>query len=189
MEGAHLDPVDSEHAKAIAHLPRGTRGEGHGESATRIMGTGVDGMGDAMGHGSRLAAARPGPHHDRALQGLGDGALLGVERLEGIHHCGIVASGTDVAGRGRPGEDVPVTTIAPLIMYTTVWCGFCQRLKAQLAREGIEVTEVDIEADPAAATFVENVNGGNQTVPTLVFADGSAMTNPTLAQVRAKLGL
>jgi mycoredoxin len=68
-------------------------------------------------------------------------------------------------------------------MYTTRWCAFCKRLKSQLAREGIEVIEVDIEADPAAADFVMSVNGGNQTVPTVVFDDGSALTNPSAAQV------
>ena len=75
----------------------------------------------------------------------------------------------------------------PLIMYTTVWCGFCRRLKRQLAEDGIEVREVDIEADPDAAEYVMSVNGGNQTVPTLVFADGSAMTNPSAAEVKARL--
>ncbi|HEY2575827.1 MAG TPA: mycoredoxin [Streptosporangiaceae bacterium] len=72
-------------------------------------------------------------------------------------------------------------------MYTTPWCGFCRRLKGQLAREGIEVREVDIEADPAAADYVMSVNGGNQTVPTLVFPDGSALTNPSVAQVKTRL--
>ncbi|HEY1345179.1 MAG TPA: glutaredoxin domain-containing protein, partial [Streptosporangiaceae bacterium] len=43
-------------------------------------------------------------------------------------------------------------------MYTTPWCGYCRRLKGQLAREGIEVTEVDIERDPAAADYVMSVN-------------------------------
>ncbi len=75
----------------------------------------------------------------------------------------------------------------PLTMYTTVWCGFCRRLKNQLAREGIEVTEVDIERDPAAADYVMSVNGGNQTVPTIVFPDGTTLTNPSAAQVRAYL--
>ena len=74
-------------------------------------------------------------------------------------------------------------------MYSTPWCGYCKRLKSQLDREGISFAEVDIEQDPSAAALVEKVNGGNQTVPTLVFADGSAMTNPSLAQVKAKLGL
>ena len=75
----------------------------------------------------------------------------------------------------------------PLTMYTTVWCGYCRRLKNQLAREGIEVTEVDIERDPAAADYVMSVNGGNQTVPTIVFPDGSTLTNPSAAQVRVHL--
>jgi mycoredoxin len=74
-----------------------------------------------------------------------------------------------------------------LTMYTTRWCGFCRRLKAQLAREGIDVREVDIEADPDAADYVMSVNGGNQTVPTIVFPDGSAMTNPSAAQVKHRL--
>lgn len=76
----------------------------------------------------------------------------------------------------------------PITMYTTTWCGFCRRLKSQLAREGIEVTEIDIERDPAAADYVMSVNGGNQTVPTLVLPDGTALTNPSAAQVRARLG-
>jgi mycoredoxin len=75
----------------------------------------------------------------------------------------------------------------PLTMYTTPWCGFCRRLKSQLAREGIEVREVDIEAEPQAADYVMSVNGGNQTVPTMVFPDGSALTNPSVAQVKERL--
>lgn len=75
----------------------------------------------------------------------------------------------------------------PLTMYTTQWCGFCKRLKAQLGRFGVEMTEVDIERDEVAAEFVMSVNGGNQTVPTLLFADGSTMVNPSAAQVRARL--
>ena len=74
-----------------------------------------------------------------------------------------------------------------LIMYTTSWCGFCRNLKRQLARAGVELTEVDIERDEAAAQFVMSVNGGNQTVPTVVFPDGSALTNPSAAQVKAQL--
>ena len=72
-------------------------------------------------------------------------------------------------------------------MYSTPWCGYCHRLKSQLDREGIEYDVVDIEQDPAAAELVMSVNGGNQTVPTLVFPDGTAQTNPSLAQVKAKI--
>jgi mycoredoxin len=72
-------------------------------------------------------------------------------------------------------------------MYSTVWCGYCRRLKSQMEREGIAYVEVDIERDPQAADLVMAVNGGNQTVPTVVFPDGTALTNPSLAQVREKL--
>lgn len=75
----------------------------------------------------------------------------------------------------------------PLTMYTTTWCAFCRRLKSQLARDGIEMVEVDIEQDPGAADYVMSVNGGFQTVPTIVFPDGSAMTNPSAAQVKERL--
>ena len=72
-------------------------------------------------------------------------------------------------------------------MYTTPWCGYCHRLKSQLDREGIEFDVVDIEQQPEAAQIVESANGGNQTVPTLVYSDGTAQTNPSLAQVKEKL--
>ncbi len=72
-------------------------------------------------------------------------------------------------------------------MYSTPWCGYCHRLKGQLKREGIEFDEVDIEQQPDAALIVEQANNGNQTVPTLVFADGTALTNPSLAQIKAQL--
>jgi mycoredoxin len=74
-----------------------------------------------------------------------------------------------------------------LTMYTTSWCGFCRTLKKQLARAGIEIAEVDIERDEAAAEFVMSVNGGNQTVPTVVFPDGTTLVNPSAAQVRERL--
>lgn len=72
-------------------------------------------------------------------------------------------------------------------MYTTSWCGFCARLKSGLGRAGIKFDEVDIERNDDAAVRVMQVNGGNQTVPTLEFSDGSALTNPSVAQVQEKL--
>jgi mycoredoxin len=74
-----------------------------------------------------------------------------------------------------------------ITMYKTSWCGYCHRLAGQLDREGIAYDMVDIERVPEAAEIVMAANGGNQTVPTLVYADGSAQTNPSLKQVQAKL--
>jgi len=73
-------------------------------------------------------------------------------------------------------------------MYSTTWCGYCKRLKSQMKREGISFTEVNIEDVPDAAAYVMQVNGGNQTVPTLVFPDGTAATNPSLAEIKARIG-
>jgi mycoredoxin len=72
-------------------------------------------------------------------------------------------------------------------MYTTTWCGYCRRLKSQLDRAGISITEVDIEQHPNAAAVVERVNGGNRTVPTVVFPDGSALTNPSVRELSSRL--
>jgi mycoredoxin len=73
-------------------------------------------------------------------------------------------------------------------MYTTSWCGYCVRLKKLMQREGIEFAEVDIEQDAQAADLVMKANGGNRTVPTLLFAGGVALTNPTIDEVKAQLG-
>ena len=79
------------------------------------------------------------------------------------------------------------STAAAVTMYSTPWCGYCNRLKSQMDREGIAYEVVDIEQDPSAAELVMAHNGGNQTVPTLVYADGTAQTNPALKDVRAKV--
>jgi mycoredoxin len=97
-----------------------------------------------------------------------------------------------------PGYDVSMDGALPcdlfegiyrlmLTMYSTSWCGYCHRLKSQLDREGISYDVVDIEQEPAAAEFVMSVNRGNRTVPTLRFDDGSALTNPSIVQVKDHL--
>src|SRR5882757_423710 len=122
-----------------------------------------------------------------------------------ISVCGPVMYQSSQAG--RTGSPLGIVTLRPWIirarlifrrstsmadspevtMFSTSWCGYCKRLKKQLEREGIGFAEVDIEADEAAASLVEKVNGGNQTVPTLLFRDGSALTNPSIVEVKAKL--
>jgi mycoredoxin len=74
-----------------------------------------------------------------------------------------------------------------VIVYTTQWCGYCFRLKADLHRAGLAFDEVDIEQQPEAEQLVRAVNQGNATVPTVVFADGSSSTNPSIAEVLARV--
>jgi mycoredoxin len=84
-----------------------------------------------------------------------------------------------------PPEHAPAP--GTVTMFTTTWCGYCVRLKRQLDRAGIGYTEINIEHTPQAAEFVMRVNRGNQTVPTLLFPDGSAATNPSLRDVEIRL--
>ena len=84
-------------------------------------------------------------------------------------------------------SNAPSGAAHDVVMYTTTWCGYCKRLKRMMQDDGINFVEVDIETTPGTAEIVEKVNNGNQTVPTLVFTDGSAMTNPSLAKVKEKL--
>jgi mycoredoxin len=74
-----------------------------------------------------------------------------------------------------------------LTIYTTSHCRFCRRLRTNLDRAGIPYTDVDVEQDAAAADFVTSVNGGNRITPTVRFADGTTLTNPTLAEVKKQL--
>ncbi len=70
-----------------------------------------------------------------------------------------------------------------LTVFSTPWCGYCVRLKSQLAAAEVPFLDVDITADESAAEAVMQVNGGNRTVPTVLFPDGSALTNPALPEV------
>jgi len=82
-------------------------------------------------------------------------------------------------------QTLPAT--GSVTMYSTTWCGFCKNLARQLSSMQIPVQVIDIEQNPAAAKFVEQVNGGNQTVPVIQFPDGTTLTNPTGAEVKARL--
>jgi mycoredoxin len=83
---------------------------------------------------------------------------------------------------------VTMNTMAELpTVFTTQWCGYCVRLKSQLSRAGIDFREIDIEDHADGAAVVALVNDGNLTVPTVLFGDGSALTNPSVAQVGSRL--
>jgi mycoredoxin len=73
------------------------------------------------------------------------------------------------------------------VMFSTEWCGYCKRLKSQLGEIGITFREINVEQEMDYASFVEEVNGGNRVVPTLLFSDGVALTNPSAIAVKEKL--
>lgn len=75
-----------------------------------------------------------------------------------------------------------------VVVFVTSWCPFCTALRSGLDELDVPYDLVDITEDTAAATFVESVNGGDRTVPTVLFPDASTLTNPTSADVARRLG-
>lgn len=76
-------------------------------------------------------------------------------------------------------------------VYGTPWCGDCKRALRVLDQHNAKYEYVDIESDDAARSYVEQVNCGYQSVPTILFPDGSVMVEPSssaLAQKLAALG-
>lgn len=72
------------------------------------------------------------------------------------------------------------------IVYWRPGCLACARLRLRLRGLRQRVTWVDIWTDPAAAAFVRDINGGAETVPTVILCDGHAVTNPDPGQLRAE---
>ncbi len=76
-----------------------------------------------------------------------------------------------------------------ITFYGAYWCPDCRRSKQFLGEHQIPYTWVDIEQDAAGEQVVIEKNGGKRIIPTLVFADGSYLAEPSNAQLAAKLGL
>src|SRR5690606_7694659 len=201
-------------SQAAAQLAGGSSGEGPRHGAPRLERPHQHAVRDAVGDGARLARAGTRDDTNRPAQRGRDVPLLRIEAGEDIggahaHHPDSPVRHGRKRLRVRMGPqeqpvDQPVfhhrkvrdqtwrealsgESMSSFAMYSTAWCGYCHRLKSALNREGIDFDVVDIEADPASADLVMSVNGGNAVVPTLIFSDGSALTNPSVAEVKEKL--
>ncbi len=76
-----------------------------------------------------------------------------------------------------------------ITLYTSNYCGHARRVEQFLADENIPVTIINITEDLAARETLIGINNGFASVPTLVFADGSKLTEPSIEELRLKLGL
>ncbi|MEI7697591.1 MAG: glutaredoxin domain-containing protein [Actinomycetes bacterium] len=74
-----------------------------------------------------------------------------------------------------------------ITMYSADWCGDCVRSKRFLDENNVAYTLIDIEADAKAADKVIEINGGMRSIPVIVFADGTHMTEPSDKALKAKL--
>jgi mycoredoxin len=75
-----------------------------------------------------------------------------------------------------------------IIIYGTTWCGDCKRTRAFLDRNQIPYQWVDIDRDAEARAFVEKVNHGNRSVPTILFPNGDLLVEPSTLQLMNRFG-
>lgn len=75
-----------------------------------------------------------------------------------------------------------------ITLYTRPWCGSVIRVKYWLDRKGIPYNEIDITRDAEAARTVERLNGGNQSVPTILLEGVHVATEPSTAELERLFG-
>ena len=80
--------------------------------------------------------------------------------------------------------EVNTTTI---IVYGTTWCPDSWLARRVLDEHEVAYRWVDIDTDPVARAYVEEVNGGYRSVPTIRFPDGSLLVEPSRRALQAKL--
>jgi mycoredoxin len=76
-----------------------------------------------------------------------------------------------------------------IIMYGTTWCGDTRRARRILDENQIPYQWIDIDQDMEGRKFVESVNRGFRSVPTIIFPDGSMLVEPGTNALKEKLGL
>jgi mycoredoxin len=74
-----------------------------------------------------------------------------------------------------------------ITMYGAQWCGDCRRSAALLKELGVKYDYVNLEETPEATEKVIEINGGAPSIPVIVFADGTHLTEPSDPALRAKL--
>jgi mycoredoxin len=77
--------------------------------------------------------------------------------------------------------------MSKITMYGAEWCGDCRRSKRFLSANNVEYTYIDVEADESASEKVIAINGGQRSIPVIVFEDGTHMTEPSDNDLKAKL--
>jgi mycoredoxin len=76
-----------------------------------------------------------------------------------------------------------------ITLYTSHYCGTARAVERILKENGVPHEAININEDPDARLRLIEINGGYASVPTLVWPDGSKLTEPTLSAVRQRLGI
>ena len=82
-----------------------------------------------------------------------------------------------------------MTEPSQIIVYGTSWCGGSRRARLLLDQHQIVYRWIDIDEDEEAARYVESINRGNRSVPTIILLDGSILVEPSMGELAKKLGI
>ncbi len=77
--------------------------------------------------------------------------------------------------------------MSQITMYGAEWCGDCRRSKKFLDSNNVAYTYIDVEADESASEKVIEINGGQRSIPVILFEDGTHMTEPSDNDLKDKL--
>lgn len=86
-------------------------------------------------------------------------------------------------------KDLYTLVPSQIVVYTTPECSDCLRVKAFLIANHIPFFQIGIENDDRAREFVAKINHGFHSVPTIIFPDGSVLSEPTWKELRDKFNL
>jgi mycoredoxin len=77
--------------------------------------------------------------------------------------------------------------MSDITMYGAEWCGDCRRSKRFLDANNVKYNYIDVEADAAASNKVIEINGGQRSIPVIIFSDGTHLTEPSDTALKEKL--
>jgi mycoredoxin len=84
-------------------------------------------------------------------------------------------------------ENLYTRTPNTIVFYNKTWCPDCHRARAVLVENQVQFLDVDVSKDNKAKEFVKQINNGNESVPTIVFPDGTALVEPRKSILAEKL--
>jgi glutaredoxin-like protein len=82
-----------------------------------------------------------------------------------------------------------MNAVLEITLYGNSWCGGSRRARLLFEQHHIPYRWVDIDQDEKAAKYIESLNHGNRSVPTIVWPDGSWLTEPSIDEIIQKLGI
>jgi mycoredoxin len=77
--------------------------------------------------------------------------------------------------------------MSDITMYGAEWCGDCRRSKRFLDANNVKYNYIDVEADVTASDKVIEINGGQRSIPVIIFSDGTHLTEPSDTALKEKL--